>query len=72
MIPDSVQIPHLDCRQGSHDCWRSEAVSDHGEVSEVSLYTGIQDWLGSSVAQRGPVLVQEVNQLLTDEPDFVS
>ena len=51
---------------GRNDGRCAEAVGDHGEVSEVSLYTGIQDWLGSSVAQRGPVLVQQIHQLFTD------
>ena len=68
MIPDSVQIPHLDCRQGSHDCWRSEAVSDQGEVSEMSLNTLVQDHGRFSVTQRRPVLIQQIHQLLCDQP----
>ena len=54
-------------RQSSHDGRGAEAVGDHGEVGEVTLDAGLQDRLGVGVAQRGPVLVQQVHQLLADE-----
>ena len=41
-------------------------MGDHGEVGEVALYAGVQDGLGPGVAQRGPVLVQQVHQLLAN------
>ena len=39
-------------------------MRDEGEVSEMSLYTGLQQGLGPGVAEGGPVLVQQVHQLL--------
>ena len=57
-----------DRRQGSHDGRGAEAVGDHGEVGEMSLNAGLQHWLGSGVAQGGPVVVEELHQLLTDVP----
>ena len=39
-------------------------MGDEVEVSEMSLYTGLQQGLGPGVAQGGPVLVQQVHQLL--------
>ena len=44
-------------------------MGDHGEVGEMPLYAGVQDGLGSGVAQRGPVLVQQVHQLLAHIPE---
>ena len=41
-------------------------MGDHGEVGEVPLDVGVQDGLRPGVAQRAPVLVQEVHQLLGD------
>ena len=46
----------------------AEPVGDHGEVGEMPLYAGVQDGLGSGVAQWGPVLVQQVHQLLANVP----
>ena len=60
-----LQIVEDGC-EGAHDGWRSEAVSDHGEVSEVTLYGGVQQGRGVGVAQGGAVLVQQVHQLLAD------
>ena len=39
-------------------------MSDEREVSEVSLDGGVQQGLGSGVAEGRPVLVQQVHQLL--------
>ena len=44
-------------------------MGDHGEVGEVSLYGGVQDRLRPGVAERGAVLVQQVHQLLADNPE---
>ena len=55
-------------RQGGHDGGGPEAVGDHGEVGEGSLDAGVEDGLGPRVAQGGPVLVQQVHQLLADHP----
>ena len=41
-------------------------MGDHGEVGEVALNAGVQDGLGPGVAQRGPVLVQQVHQLFAN------
>ena len=39
-------------RQGSHDGRGAEAVGDHGEMGEMSLYAGLQDRLRVGVTQR--------------------
>ena len=44
-------------------------MGDHGEVGEVPLDAGVQDHGGLGVAQRAAVLVQEVHQLLGDQPE---
>ena len=46
-------------------------MRDHGEVCEVPLYAGVEDGLGSSVAQGGSVLVQQVHQLFCDHPEKI-
>lgn len=48
----------------SNNCRRSKAVGDEREVGKVSLNGRVEDVLRSSVAQRRPVLVQEIHQLL--------
>ena len=53
-------------RQGSHDGRGAKAVGDHGEVSEMTLDGGVQQGGRVGVAQRRPVLVQQVHQLLAD------
>ena len=58
----------LDGGQGGHDGRGPEAVGDEGKVGEVLLDGGVEDGLGPGVAQRGPVLVQKVHQLLADNP----
>ena len=71
---DLVQVPGallhvvLHGPQGGHDGRGAEAVGDVREVGEVSLNAGLQHWLGSGVAQGGPVVVEELHQLLTDVP----
>ena len=52
--------------QSCHDGRGAEAVSDHGEVSEVSLDAGLQHRLGPGVAEGRPVLVEELHQFLAD------
>ena len=42
-------------------------MSDQREVGEMSLDVWIQDGLRPSVAQRRPVLVQQIHQLLGDD-----
>ena len=44
-------------------------MRDHGEVGEVSLDARLQDGLRVGVAQGAPVLVQQVHQLLAEEPE---
>ena len=61
-LPQVVQ----DGRQGAHDGRGAEPVGDHGEVSEMTLDGGVQQGGRVGVAQRRPVLVQQVHQLLAD------
>ena len=61
----------LDGGEGGHYGRRPEPVRDHGEVCEVPLYAGVEDGLGSSVAQGGSVLVQQVHQLFCDHPEKI-
>lgn len=49
------------CERG-YDGWGAEAVSNEREMCEVSLDGWLQDYLRPSVAQRRPVLVQQVHQ----------
>ena len=56
-------------RQGGHYCGRAKAVGDHGEVGEGTLDAWVEDRLRPRVAQGGPVLVQQVHQLLADKPE---
>ena len=44
-------------------------MGDEGEVGEVPLDAGLQDHGRLGVAQRAAVLVQEVHQLLGDQPE---
>lgn len=44
-------------------------MSDLREVGEVSLDVGVKDGLWPGVTQRAPILVQEVHQLFTKEPE---
>ncbi len=59
---------HLDGSQGCHYCGRPEAVGDEREVCEVTLDGGIEDLLWAGVAKWGAVLVQQVHQLLGNDP----
>ena len=52
--------------EGAHDGGGAEPVRDHGEVGEVTLDGGVQQGRRVGVAERGPVLVQEIYQLLAD------
>jgi hypothetical protein len=63
-----TQLNYLDCCEGCHDGRRPESVSDEREVRQVALDGRIQDLRGPGVAQRRPVLVQEVHQLLDNHP----
>ena len=58
----------LDCCERGDDGRGAEAMSNHGEVGEMSLDAWVQDRLGAGVAQGRPVLVQQVHQLLADHP----
>ena len=57
--------------EGGHDSGGAEAVCDEREVSEMSLNTGVQQGLGPGVAEGGPVLVQQVHQLITEESEML-
>ena len=67
-VLDALVHVVLDGGQGRDDGRGAEAVGDHGEVGEGSLDAWVQDRLGAGVAQGGPVLVQQVHQLLADKP----
>ena len=60
----------LDSCESGHDGGGAEAVSDHGEVGEVSLDARVQDGLRVGVAERRPVLVEELHQLVTNIPEI--
>ena len=45
-------------------------MADHGEVGEVSLDGRVHDRGGPGVTEGRPVLVEEINQLLADEPEI--
>ncbi len=59
----------LDSGDGGHDGGGAEPVRDLREVGEVPLDVGVEDGLGPGVAQGAPVLVQEIHQLFTKEPE---
>ena len=59
----------LDGGDGGYDGGGAEPVCDLGEVCEVPLDVGVEDGLGPGVTQGAPVLVQEVHQLFTKEPE---
>ena len=45
-------------------------MRDQRKVCEMSLYVWIQDGLRTSVAEWRPVLVQQIHQLFTKEPEI--
>ena len=47
-------------------------MSDQGEVGEMSLNTLVQDHGGFGVTERRPVLIQEIHQLLCDQPGNIA
>ena len=47
---------------------RAEAVRDEAEVGEVPLDRRVEDLVGPRVAERRAVLVQQVHELLHDDP----
>ena len=52
-----------------HDGGGAKPVSDHREVCEGPLDVGVEYGLGPGVTQRTAILVQEVHQLFTKEPE---
>ena len=58
----------LDGCEGGDDSRGAEPVGGVGEVGEVTLDLWLEDHGGLGVAQGGPVLVQQVRQLLADKP----
>jgi hypothetical protein len=63
------QYSCLKSRHSSNNGRSAKAMGDHGEMGEMSLYGRVQqcDWLG--VAEGGPVLVQQVHQLLRNKSE---
>ena len=61
-------LTHLNCGEGGDDGGRTEAVRDEAEVGEVPLDRRVQDLVGPRVAERGSVLVQQVHELLHNDP----
>ena len=55
-----------DCRQSCDYCWRTEAVSDHGKVCQVSLDARLQDGLRSGVTERRTILVQQIHKFFAN------
>ena len=58
----------LDGREGGDNGRGAKAVGGVGEVGEVTLDLWLEDHGGLRVAQGGPVLVQQVHQLLRHNP----
>ena len=58
----------LDGCEGGNDGWGAKPVGGVGEVGEVTLDLWLEDHGGLGVAQGGPVLVQQVHQLLRHNP----
>ena len=67
-VPGALLHVVLHGPQGGHDGGGPEAMSDVGEMSEMSLNAGLQHWLWPGVAEGGPVIVEELHQLLTHVP----
>ena len=63
-------MSYQDGRHSCHNGGGSEPVADHGEVGEVSLDGGVHDGGGPGVTEGRPVLVEEIYQLLADEPEI--
>lgn len=57
---------YLNCCQCRNDGRRTETVWDQRKVRQMSLYRGIEYVLGSGIAERRSILVQQVHQLLRD------
>ena len=58
----------LDGCEGGNDGWGAKPVGGVGEVGEVTLDLWLEDHRRLGVAQRRPVLVQQVHQLLRHNP----
>ena len=43
-------------------------MGDEGEVRQVALDVGLEDDVGPRIAERRPVLVQQVHQFLSYDP----
>ena len=59
---------HLNRGEGGDDGGGAEAVRDEAEVGEVALDRRVEDLVRPRVAQRGPVLVEQVHELLHNDP----
>ena len=59
---------HLNGGERGDDGGRAEAVRDEAEVGEVPLDRRVEDLVGPRVAQWRAVLVQQVHELLHDDP----
>ena len=61
-------LTHLNCSERGDDGGRAKAVRDEAKVGEVPLDRRVQDLVGPRVAERGSVLVQQVHELLHNDP----
>lgn len=62
----------LDGGEGGHNCRRSEAVGDEGEIRQMTLNRLIQKLIGTRVAKWRSILVQQVHQFLGDRAAIIN
>lgn len=56
--------------QRGDDGWRPKAVRDEREVRQSALHGRVEDRSRTSVAERGPVLIQQVDELFDYLPAY--
>ena len=57
---------YLNGRDCSNNCGWSKTMSYQRKVRQMTLDVGIKNWLRSGVTEGGPVLIQQIHQLLHD------
>ena len=63
------QFRYLDGGEGGDNSRTAKSVRDERKMRQVALDVGLQDDLRSCVAQRRPILVEQVHQLFGDLPE---
>ena len=62
-------IYYLDGGEGGDNSRTAKSMRDERKMRQVALDIGLQDDLWSCVAQRRPILVEQVHQLFGDLPE---